>query len=63
MVRLRTVSPHSRGWTRRRAGSGFVHLDHAGERLDPGDVERVKALAIPPAWKDVWICPHPRCHL
>ncbi len=63
MARLRTVSPNSRGWTRRRAGSGFVYLDSAGDRLGAEDVLRIKALVIPPAWADVWICPIPNGHL
>lgn len=64
MARLRTVSPNSPGWTRRRAGRGFVHLDQDGARIaDPTEVDRVKALAIPPAWDDVWICPHPNGHI
>ena len=63
MARLRTVSPSSTGWTRRRAGTGFVYLDAAGERLPAEQVERIRALAIPPAWKDVWICPYPNGHI
>ncbi len=63
MVRLRTVSPDSPGWTRRRAGRGFTYLDEEGARLPAEDVERVRSLAIPPAWRDVWICPRPNGHL
>jgi DNA topoisomerase I len=63
MARLRRSSPVDPGWTRRRAGKGFVYLDHAGSRLPAEDVERVKGLAIPPAWRDVWICPWPHGHL
>jgi DNA topoisomerase IB len=64
MARLRTVKPGSKGgWTRRRAGKGFTYLDADGERLPPEDVERVRSLAIPPAWKDVWICPYPNGHV
>jgi len=63
MARLRTVSPSSTGWTRRRAGTGFVYLDAAGERLPAEQVERIRGLAIPPAWKDVWICPYPNGHI
>lgn len=64
MARLRTVSPNSPGWTRRRAGRGFVYLDRDGARVsDPAEVERVRGLAIPPAWEDVWICPHPHGHI
>lgn len=63
MPRLRTVSPSSPGWTRRRSGRGFTYLDTDGDRLPADEVERIKALAIPPAWEDVWICPHPRGHI
>ena len=63
MARLRTVSPNSKGWTRRRAGKGFVYLDSDGNRLPADDVERIRSLAIPPAWKDVWICPYPNGHI
>lgn len=63
MVRLRTVSPNAKGWTRRRVGRNFSYVDASGARLDPEDVERVKALVIPPAWEDVWICPYPNGHL
>ena len=52
-----------RGWTRRRAGKGFTYLDHEGNRLGGEDVERIKSLAIPPAWQDVWICPIPNGHI
>lgn len=63
MARLRTVSPNARGWTRRRAGKGFVYLDADGQRLPTEEVERIRSLAIPPAWKDVWICPYPSGHI
>ncbi|MBA2561149.1 MAG: DNA topoisomerase IB [Propionibacteriales bacterium] len=62
-MRLRTVSPNDVGWTRRRAGNGFVYLDHAGHRLPPEAVQRVKTLVIPPAWQQVWICPAPNGHV
>ncbi|MBM6545006.1 DNA topoisomerase IB [Janibacter sp. YIM B02568] len=62
-MRLRTVSPRSRGWTRRRAGRGFTYLDHEGRRLPEADVERIRSLAIPPAWEDVWVCPLPNGHI
>jgi DNA topoisomerase I len=58
------VSPHSGGWTRRRAGSGFSYLDEQGRRItDPEVVQRIRSLAIPPAWRDVWICPVPNGHI
>jgi DNA topoisomerase I len=61
--RLRTVSPTSRGWSRRRAGKGFVYLDDEGVRLTAEHVARIKDLVIPPAWEDVWICPLPNGHI
>jgi DNA topoisomerase IB len=63
MVRLRRTSPDQPGWTRKRAGRGFVYLDKYGDRLPEAEVERVRALVIPPAWEDVWISPHDNGHL
>jgi DNA topoisomerase IB len=63
MPRLRRVSPQDIGWTRRRAGRGFLYLDENGNRLPEEDVDRIKALAIPPAWAEVWICRFPNGHL
>ena len=63
MPRLRRVSPDSPGWTRRRRGRGFVYLDEHGHRLAADDVARCKALVIPPAWQEVWICPAPNGHI
>ena len=60
---LRRTSPDQPGWTRRRAGKGWVYLDQHGVRLPPEEAERCKALVIPPAWADVWICPFPNGHL
>ena len=64
MPRLRTVSPNTKGLSRRRAGSGFVYLDQQGQRVtDTDEVQRIKSLAIPPAWKNVWISPYPNGHI
>ena len=63
MARLRRVSPQMKGWTRRRAGKGFAYLDADGDRLPAEEVERIRSLAIPPAWRDVWICPYPNGHI
>jgi DNA topoisomerase-1 len=57
------VSPASRGFTRRRSGKGFVYLDGEGARLPPEQAARIKALVIPPAWTDLWICSYPNGHL
>ena len=63
MVRLRRSSPDVPGWSRRRAGKGFVYVDQDGDRLPAADAQRVKDLVIPPAWQDVWVCPWPNGHL
>ena len=52
------------GITRRRRGRGFGYLDVAGEPVrDQTRLRRIRSLAIPPAWTDVWICPDPVGHL
>ena len=63
MPRLRRSSCAAPGLTRRRAGRGFVYLDLDGRRVDDGTLERIRSLAIPPAWKDVWVCPDANGHL
>jgi DNA topoisomerase-1 len=64
MARLRRADCSGPGITRKRAGSGFAYYDEAGARIEQPEVlTRVKELGIPPAWKDVWICPHPNGHL
>ncbi|MET8583750.1 DNA topoisomerase IB [Streptomyces collinus] len=63
-MRLRTSSSEQPGFSRVRCGRGFRYRDTAGDPLtDPGQVARVRALTIPPAWRDVWICPWPNGHL
>lgn len=52
------------GITRRPVRNGFQYLDTAGRPLrDPKELRRIRALAIPPAWRDVWICPYADGHL
>ena len=63
MPRLRRTSPDDPGWTRRRAGKGFVYLDESGKPLSARRAQRVKDLVIPPAWQDVWITPYENGHL
>ncbi|HEX6400748.1 MAG TPA: DNA topoisomerase IB [Actinomycetota bacterium] len=64
MSPLRRVRWTSPGITRRRQGRGFTYLHPNGQRVKDGDtLERIRALAIPPAWTDVWICPDDRGHL
>ena len=62
-MRLRTVSCQQPGWRRVRRGRGFSYLDRDGVPLPDDAVERIRALVIPPAWTDVWICPYDRGHL
>ncbi len=64
MPRLRRVDCGAAGITRRRRGRGFEYLDEDGQRIEHPDVlERIRALAIPPAWEDVWICADPLGHI
>jgi DNA topoisomerase-1 len=64
MARLRRSDCSGPGITRRRRGRGFEFLDEKGRRIeDPEVIERIAELAIPPAWKDVWVCPWPMGHL
>jgi len=52
------------GISRRRRGRGFEYVDQDGTRVeDPEILERIGELVIPPAWKDVWICPFPMGHI
>jgi len=61
---LRYVSDAVSGITRRRAGKGFSYRDPHGDTIhDKKILARIKALAIPPAWTDVWICPFPNGHI
>jgi DNA topoisomerase-1 len=49
---------------RRKRGRGFEYLDEDGDRIRDEDVlERIRALAIPPGWKDIWICADPLGHI
>ena len=65
MSRLRRVDCATPGITRRRRGRGFEYVDQTtGERIDDEDVvERIRSLAIPPAWEDVWVCADPLGHI
>ncbi|HSD11674.1 MAG TPA: DNA topoisomerase IB [Candidatus Binatia bacterium] len=61
---LRYVTDGSPGFCRRRSGRGFVYLDRRGERVrSPTELTRIRGLAIPPAWSDVWISADPAGHL
>jgi DNA topoisomerase-1 len=64
VARLKRVDCSGPGIRRRRRGKGFEYLDESGNRItEPSVLERIRELAIPPAWEDVWICPYPTGHL
>ena len=64
MPRLRMVSVDSPGIARVRAGRGFSYVRPDGSRVDDEEtLQRIRELAIPPAWTDVWICRDPLGHV
>ncbi|WP_409331414.1 DNA topoisomerase IB [Trujillonella humicola] len=62
-MRLRRSDVNGPGWRRRRAGRGFAYYDEGGVLIKDDRLDRLRSLAIPPAWKDVWICPWPNGHI
>src|SRR5688500_14312705 len=61
---LRWAGDERAGIRRVRSGKGFSYRDAGGRReSDPATLRRIRRLAIPPAWTDVWICADPRGHL
>ena len=61
---LRYASDDRPGITRRRRGRGYSYRDASGDAIrDTTRLRRIRALAIPPAWTEVWICPDPNGHL
>jgi DNA topoisomerase IB len=63
-MRLRRSTVGGPGFRRIRRGGGFSYLDNDRDRVDNAEVlARIEALVIPPAWKDVWISPHPNGHI
>ena len=64
MPRVHRVEPTVAGFTRRKRGTGFSYLDARGRPIDDArTLQRIRSLAIPPAWTDVWICPDPWGHI
>ncbi|MEV0346747.1 DNA topoisomerase IB [Nonomuraea sp. NPDC050680] len=64
MPELRPSDQNEPGIARRRRGRGFsYHRPDGGAVRDAGTLSRIRALAIPPAWTDVWICASPDGHL
>lgn len=62
-MRLRRSDVWGRGIRRRRSGRGFRYLDDDGAAVDAATRDRIRRLAIPPAWREVWICPYPNGHV
>jgi len=63
-MRLRRSSVETPGITRRRRGRGFSYEDAAGDPVrDEETLQRIRALVIPPAWEEVWICANPVGHI
>jgi DNA topoisomerase-1 len=64
MPRVHRVEPTTPGYSRRRRGRGFSYVDGRGRLIDdPQTLHRIRSLAIPPAWTDLWICPDPWGHI
>jgi DNA topoisomerase IB len=64
VTRLRRSDTDGIGINRRRRGRGFSYAWSTGPRVTDAEViERINGLAIPPAWRDVWICPWPNGHI
>jgi DNA topoisomerase I len=62
--RLRRADCAGPGIRRVRRGRGFSFEDASGETItDEETLERIRALAIPPAWREVWVCPDPFGHI
>jgi DNA topoisomerase-1 len=62
--RLRRSDCSAPGIGRRRRGGGFSYVDAEGGRVrDEDTLERIRLLAIPPAWREVWICGDPDGHI
>lgn len=65
-MRLRRSTVGGAGFRRLRRGRGFCYVSTADGREpvdDPDTLARIEALVIPPAWKNVWICPYPNGHI
>lgn len=63
VANLRYVHDDQKGISRRRSGKGWSYSLEKKTIKDKAVIERIQALAIPPAWTDVWICAHENGHL
>ena len=61
---LRYTTDTRPGLRRRKRGSGFSYVAPDGRPVkNKAELQRIRSIVIPPAWRDVWICPDPRGHL
>ncbi|MFF1573072.1 DNA topoisomerase IB [Leifsonia sp. NPDC058292] len=64
MTRLRRSDPSGPGYRRVSSKKGVTYEDEAGNPiLDERELDRIRSLVIPPAWRDVWICADARGHI
>jgi DNA topoisomerase-1 len=64
MARLRYTTDDAPGIRRVRRGRGFTYQRPDGRAVrDPATLARIRQLAVPPAWRDVWICPYANGHI
>ena len=62
--RLRHSSDSEPGYTRRRVGRAWAYFDEHGKRVtDRDEIDRLNAIALPPAYSDAWFCKDPNGHL
>lgn len=63
-ARLRYMDDSMPGYARRRSGKAFSYYGKKDNLIrEPAVLRRIKSLAIPPAWTDVWICPYENGHI
>jgi DNA topoisomerase I len=64
VAKLKRIDCSQPGITRRRRGRGFEYIEADGTRVSSEEtLARIRELAIPPAWTEVWICTAPNGHL
>lgn len=62
--KIKHVDDGAPGITRKRAGRGWAYYDASGERItDRDEIDRLNAVALPPAYKDAWFCPDCNGHI
>jgi DNA topoisomerase-1 len=62
--KLTTVADDAPGITRKKAGRGWAYFDAEGKRItDREEIDRLNAIALPPAYKQAWFCPTGKGHI